>query len=66
LHSDNGAEFANAILEELCKFLDITKTYTTVYHPQGNAFAERIHQFFKNALTAFVKSDQRNWDMLYY
>jgi transposase InsO family protein len=64
LHSDNGTEFCNSVLEELCEFLDINKTHTTVYHPQGNAYAERIHQFFKNALTAFVNQNQRNWDLL--
>ena len=64
LHSDNGTEFCNSVLKELCEFLDIRKTHTTVYHPQGNAYAERIHQFFKNALTAFVNQDQRNWDLL--
>jgi len=26
--------------------------------------AERIHQFFKNALSAFVRRDQRDWDSL--
>ncbi|HEY0770272.1 MAG TPA: DDE-type integrase/transposase/recombinase, partial [Sphingobacteriaceae bacterium] len=50
LHSDNGTEFCNSVLKELCEYLDIKKTHTTVYHPQGNAYAERIHQFFKNAL----------------
>ncbi len=64
LHSDNGTEFCNSVLKELCEYLDIHKTHTTVYHPQGNAYAERIHQFFKNALTAFVNQDQRNWDLL--
>ena len=44
-------EFCNSVLDELCKIVGITKTHATVYHPQGNAYAERIHQFFKNALS---------------
>ena len=64
LHSDNGLEFCNAVLKELCNLLKIEKTSTTAYHPQGNAFAERIHQFFRNALAAFVGRDQRDWDLL--
>jgi hypothetical protein len=64
LHSDNGLEFCNAVLIELCKILRIEKTHTTAYHPQGNAFAERIHQFFRNALASFVGRDQRDWDLL--
>jgi hypothetical protein len=64
LHSDNGLEFVNAVLNGLCDLLKIEKTSTTAYHPQGNAFAERIHQFFRNALAAFVGRDQRDWDLL--
>ena len=64
LHSDNGLEFCNAILKALCDKLKIEKSRTTAYHPQGNAFAERIHQFFRNALAAFVGRDQRDWDLL--
>ena len=63
LHSDNGLEFCNAIIEELCKFKGIEKSHTTAYHPEGNSVAERIHQFFRNALAAFVSRDQRDWDL---
>jgi hypothetical protein len=62
LHSDQGKEFVNEILEELCKLNGIKKSTTTAYHPQGNAYAERIHQFFRNMLTAYIRIDQRNWD----
>jgi ribosomal protein L21E len=64
LHSDLGPEFVNSTLDELCDLLSIRRSTTTAYHPQGNAYAERIHQFFKNALTAFVRRDQRDWDLL--
>ncbi len=40
LHSDRGSEFINEIK-------------ITAFYPQGNSYAERIHQFFRNALTAF-------------
>ena len=63
LHSDNGLEFCNAVLDALCKLKGIAKSHTTAYHPQGNAVAERIHQFFRNALAAFVSRDQRDWDL---
>jgi hypothetical protein len=64
LHSDRGTEFVNSILEAICRLYGIKKTTTTAYHPQGNAYAERIHQFFRNALTAFIRRDQRDWDLL--
>ena len=40
----------------------IDDSRTTAYHPQGNPFAERIHQFFGKAISAYVRDDQQNWD----
>jgi hypothetical protein len=28
-----------------------------------NAFAERIHQFYKNALTSIIKFSNRDWNI---
>src|SRR5450759_2812444 len=64
IHSDRGSEFVNSTLNEVCKILGIDKSTTTAYHPQGNAYAERIHRFFRAVISAFVSNDQRNWDEL--
>ena len=64
LHSDRGSEFVNEIITNLTSIYLIDQSKTTAYHPQGNAYAERIHQFFRNALTAFIRKDQRDWDAL--
>jgi hypothetical protein len=64
LHSDRGAEFVNEVITNIALLYMIEKGRTTAYHPQGNAYAERIHQFFRNSLCAFVNRSQRNWDML--
>ena len=62
LHSDRGREFVNKILKALCETLNIRQSMTTAYHPQGNAFAERIHKFFRNAIAAYVNQDHSDWD----
>jgi hypothetical protein len=64
LHSDRGSEFVNGIITKLSEIYLIDLSKTTAYHPQGNAYAERIHQFFRNTLAAFVRRDQRDWDAL--
>lgn len=64
LHSDNGSEFIGEVIAQICKTYNISNSFTTTYHPQGNAYAERIHQFFRNAITSFVNRDQRNWDLM--
>ena len=65
LHSDQGKEFINKTLVELCKLAMIEKTKTTAYHPAGNGTVERLHQFFKNAAASFVRDDHRNWDEIF-
>lgn len=62
IHHDQGSEFVNGVLKALTDMLLIDDSRTTAYHPQGNAFAERIHQFFGRAISAYVREDQRNWD----
>jgi len=64
IHTDQGKEFCNDILKEMVDLFGIDKSTTSAYHPQGNAIAERIHRFYRNAITAFVRDDLRNWDEL--
>ena len=51
LHSDRGKEFVNEVLKEMLAVLGVKQSLTTAYHPQGNAYAERIHRFFKHAIS---------------
>jgi hypothetical protein len=64
LHSDQGKEFCNQVLDSLCQLFGITKSQTSAYHPQGNALAERVHLFYRSAISSFVNSDGDNWDEL--
>ena len=42
--NDWGANFMSNIIDEMCKFLGISKFQTTPYHPQTNGLVERSHQ----------------------
>lgn len=64
LHSDRGAEFVNKIIKELTNTFFSKHSTTTAYHPQGNAYAERVHRFVNQALAQYVNQDQNNWDEL--
>ena len=44
LLSDQGTEFCNAVLNEMCIYLNIKKLHTSPYHPQMNSAVERVHQ----------------------
>ena len=60
LLTDRGKEFTNRVLNQCLKLCGSRHVTTTAYHPQGNAYAERIHRFFRHAVTAYVRDDQRN------
>jgi hypothetical protein len=61
LHSDQGSNFESNVVLELCKLLQIDKTRTTAYHPEGNGLVERTNRTIKNLLKAMV-DDNRQWD----
>ena len=44
LLSDQGTEFCNAILNDMCIYLNIKKLCTSLYHPQMNRAVECVHQ----------------------
>ena len=61
LHSDNGTEFVNAIMTDICNWLGIIRTTTTAYHPQGNGMCERANRSLKQALTCLLLEYGTGW-----
>jgi transposase InsO family protein len=64
VHSDRGENFIGEVMTHLYDMCKINKSQTSAYHPQSNTYAERIHQFFKNAITSYVNRNQRDWDII--
>ena len=50
LMSDQGKEFCNNILKEMCYYLNIKKVRTMPYHPQSNGAVERVHQTLRRMI----------------
>jgi len=50
IHSDQGANFDSELIRELCIFLNIKKSHTTPFHPQGNSGPERFNRTLLNML----------------
>ncbi len=44
LLSDNGAEFRNRLLQEICNQFGINHTFTVAYHPASNGLVERTNR----------------------
>lgn len=45
--SDNGTNFRNIKVSELCKNWDVQQDFTCAYRPQGNGICERSHRTIK-------------------
>ena len=62
LISDNGLEFGNSAVNELCAACDVDHHWTTPYHPQSNGTAERFHRTLKGILERLVTTTRSNWE----
>ena len=62
IHSDQGRQFESNLFQEMCKLLGIEKTRTTPYHPQSDGMVERFNRTLATMLTAYVSTNQRDWD----
>lgn len=54
------SEIKSRIIEELCKLLQISKSPTIPYHPQGDGLLERANRIVLNMLATVVK-DHHDW-----
>jgi len=59
--TDNGGEFRNELLGELCRLMGISRSFTTAYHARCNAVCERSHATVNSMLAKCIDTNQRNW-----
>ena len=55
LHSDQAPEFTSKLMSEICKLLEIRKTYTTPYRPQSDGLVERFNRTLISMLSKFCE-----------
>ena len=61
LLSHQGTELCNAILNEMCIYLNIKKLRTSPYHPQTNGAVEHVHQTLEWMITKLDNKRRRKW-----
>ena len=62
IHSDQGREFENKIMQELCIMCDSHKTRTTPYHPESDGLMERFNRTLLMMLAMFASKNRDDWD----
>jgi hypothetical protein len=62
LHSDQGSNVDGTVVGEVCRVMDITKSHTCAWHPQGNAITERENKVIVDMLSHFCNQRQTDWD----
>lgn len=62
LISDQGTEFKNELLTELCKFLKIEIKFSTSYHHETVGTVERNHRVFNEYIRAYLNENLTDWD----
>jgi transposase InsO family protein len=61
IHSDQGTEFENQLLRDICAWAGVDKTRTTPYHPECNGQAERLNRAIKETVTAICMQHGSHW-----
>ena len=61
LLSDQGANFKNNIISELCELIGIQKARTLPYHPQTNGHVEQAHQMLMQMIGKLGKDWKADW-----
>ena len=60
--TDNGTEFKNKQMDELCKQLNTKRVYSPVYMPEANGRLEAWHRFFKACVAKHIRGNAAEWD----
>ena len=61
---DNGSEFKNKEMHEVCDTLGLKHIFSPVYTPQSNGHLEGWHRFFKTCIAKHICGGGVEWDEL--
>ena len=61
---DNGSEFKNKEMQEVCDTLGLKHIFSPVYMPQSNGCLEGWHRFFKACIVKHICGGGVKWDEL--
>ena len=63
IHTDQGANFVGNVFKTVCDLLEIRKTQTTPYYPQGNGQVERYNRTMIEMIRCLKAKSEKDWDI---
>lgn len=60
LHCNQGRQFKSQLFQEMCKLLQINKTWRIAYQPQSDGMVERLNRTIKEMLSKYISTHQTN------
>ena len=61
---DNGSEFKNHEMKQVCEILGVKHIFSPVYTPESNGHLEGWHRFFKPCIAKHIRGGGVKWDEL--
>ena len=62
--TDNGSEFKNQEMKQICETLGVKHIFSPVYTPESNGRLEGWHRFFKACIAKHIRGGGVEWDEL--
>ena len=62
--TDNGSEFKNQEMRQVCESLGVKHIFSPVYTPESNGHLEGWHRFFKACIAKHIRGGGVEWDEL--
>ena len=62
--TDNGSEFKNKEMQQVCETLGVKHIFSPVYTPESNGCLEGWHRFFKACIVKHIRAGGVEWDKL--
>jgi transposase InsO family protein len=64
IKTDNGSEFANQMVAELCYLLGLKQCFIAPHNSKANGKVENIHKTIKTMIRSYIQQYKDNWDLL--
>jgi transposase InsO family protein len=62
LLSDEGSEFFNSLVTEVCKLYGVTEVFPAAYHSRGHGMVERLNRTIEDRLKNTTNQACADWD----